>query len=94
VKERVFLLLRAPAEAGGRGDGWAEERAVVRIWMLKGRFVDVGCCWVGIMDREGGRATLRMGMGAVGVCWVVGKMERRFGAGPGCVGADVVVALF
>ena len=68
VKERVFLLLRAPAEAGGRGDGWADERAVVRIWMLKGRFVDVGCCWVGIMEREGGRATPRMGMGALGVC--------------------------
>lgn len=50
VKERVFrlLVIVEPADIGGRGDGWLElfeERAVVRIWMLKGRFVDVGWCW-------------------------------------------------
>lgn len=54
VKERVFLLLEViivgPADIGG---GCAElllllgPRAVVRIWMLKGRFVGLGCwfCW-------------------------------------------------
>jgi hypothetical protein len=47
VKERVLRLLDivGPADMGGRGDGCADERAVVRIWMLKGRFVDVGFCW-------------------------------------------------
>jgi hypothetical protein len=48
VKERVLRLLDivGPADMGGRGDWCAgEERAVVRIWMLKGRFVDVGFCW-------------------------------------------------
>lgn len=53
VKERVLrlLVMVGPAEIGG---GWAKllllllgPRAVVRIWMLKGRFVGLGCwfCW-------------------------------------------------
>ena len=53
VKERVLrlLVMVGPADICG---GWAEllllllgPRAVVRIWMLKGRFVGLGCwfCW-------------------------------------------------
>ena len=31
-----------------------------------------------MIEREGGRTTLRLGMGAVGVGWVEGKIERRW----------------
>lgn len=54
VKERVLRLLEV-ITVGPADIGWCAElllllvdpRAVVRIWMLKGRFVGLGCwfCW-------------------------------------------------